>query len=146
TVELTPRREVTGPITPHHYNTFDRADLDPDLAARLFAQLPADANVMLGGLGDALLHPQWDTIVESARDAGITAIGVETDLLCDEATLAKLLELPLDLIVVRLNADRAETYRRVMGADRFRDVLENLSRLYNERHTRAVGDAKRFPP
>jgi len=129
TIELTPRRAVAGPITPQHYVNFERPDLDPDLAQRLFDQLPPDACVMLGGLGDPLLHPQWDAIVERAN----RPVGIETDLLCDEATIARLLELPVELVVVRLNADRAETYRAVMGEDRFKQALENVQLLFNRR-------------
>ncbi|MCC6679712.1 MAG: SPASM domain-containing protein [Phycisphaeraceae bacterium] len=136
-VELTPRRQVTGPITPQHYVTFERPDMDVDLAGRIFQQLPAgEACVMFGGLGDALLHPQWDTIVQQAHEAGVASIGIETDLLCDESDLTNILELPIDVVVVRLNADRAETYRRVMGEDLFRKVIENLQSLFNQRNRR----------
>ncbi|MEX0653836.1 MAG: SPASM domain-containing protein [Phycisphaeraceae bacterium] len=138
TLELTPRRAVTGPITPHHHVAFDRPDLDVDLARRIIDQLadPAaagDVALRLGGLGDALLHPQWDAIVAAAQEAGVMSIGVDTDLLCDRATLDRLLALPIDLLTVRLNADTAATYRAVMGDDRFEQVAENLQYLFDRR-------------
>ena len=145
TMELTPRREVNGPITPHHHVSFDRPDMDTDLAIRLVEQIGEDANgeaggdvaLMLGGLGDALLHPDWQQIVSAANEAGVLSVGVETDLLCDQAELAKLLDSPIDLIKVRFNADTGATYQKVMGADRYKQVLNNIEWLFNERSRRA---------
>lgn len=141
TLELTPRRPANGPITPHHYASFDREDLDVDLASRIVTQLAeaGDVALLLGGLGDALEHPRWDEIVTAARDVGVASIGLETDLLCDEATVGRVLELPVDLVSVRLNADTAATYRRVMGIDGFATVIHNLELLINTRNRRAAG-------
>ena len=139
-LELTPRRAFAGPITPQGHARFDRPDLDPDLAARLAAQVAEspDTCLLLGGPvgGDALLHPQWDSIATAAHRAGVTSLGIETDLVCDEATVDRLLDLPVDLVSVRLNADTAATYARVMGGDRFGEVIRNLERLLNERARR----------
>jgi Iron-sulfur cluster-binding domain len=141
TLELTPRRNAQGPITPQHHVAIERADIDTDLALRLVEQLGepdagGDITLLLGGLGDALLHPQWDRIVSAARDAGVLGVGIETDLLCDRDDLNKLLDLPIDLVIVRFNADTAETYRKAMGTDGFKQVLDNLEWLFNERHRR----------
>jgi iron-sulfur cluster protein len=141
TLELTPRRDVSGPITPQHHVTFDRPDIETDLALRIVEQIGEDASgevggdvtLMLGGLGDALLHPEWERIVSAAKDAGVLSVGIETDLLCDQSELERLLESPIDLIKVRFNADTGETYQKVMGGDGFGKVLNNIEWLYNER-------------
>jgi len=156
TLELTPRRGVTGPITPHHHVTFDRPDIDTDLALRIIEQIGEDGSghkggdvtLMLGGLGDAMLHPDWETIVSAAKEAGVMSVGIETDLLCEQSDLERLLDSPIDLIKVRLNADTGETYKKVMGADRFGQVLNNIEWLYNERIRRAGegADAKSAVP
>ncbi|MFW6060964.1 MAG: hypothetical protein ACODAQ_12355, partial [Phycisphaeraceae bacterium] len=109
TLELTPRRAVNGPITPQHHVSFERPDIDVDLAQRIVAQLgdgeaAGDVALRLGGLGDALLHPQWDEIVRAAHDAGVLGICIETELLCDTATLDRLMTLPIDVVSVRFNA------------------------------------------
>lgn len=139
TLELTPQREVTGPITPQHYAQLDRPPIDFDAACRIIEQVgdARDVALMLGGLGDALLHPRWVDLVNKARAAGVFAIGIETDLLVDMATLRQLLDAPIDLIAVRLNADTAAMYRRVMGADRFAQVTGNMQWLLTERQRRA---------
>ena len=150
TMELTPRREVAGPITPQHYVTFDRPDMDVELARRLFAQLgdpetAGDVALRLGGLGDALLHPHWPELVEAARDAGVLNIALDTDLLCDTDTLERVMDSPVDVLSVRLNADTAETYRQVMGDDCFETVAKNLHYVLQKRGERWERGEPRLP-
>ena len=139
-IELTPRRGVGGPITPQHHVTLDRSDLDPALFARL-AEACEGRAVTLGGLGDAMLHPCWTDLVRALHDAGAAAICVETDLLGEPDTLAPLVDLPVDVVGVRLNADTAATYERVMGVDRFEHVIRNLQTLFDLRQARAEASA-----
>ncbi len=132
-LELTPRREVRGPVTPQHYLTLDRPDM-PTAEAIGFAQrfatdFPA-ATLLIGHLGEPLMHEGLAEVVEAAHAAGVFGLGVETDLLCDQATLERLAALPLDLIVVQINADSGNAYAKVMGADRFKQVAKNLQQLF----------------
>lgn len=138
TLELTPRRAVNGPLLPQYHVKLNRPDLDTPRAIALVREMGRDGDVMLrlGGLGDALLHPDWDKVVLAAHEAGVLGICVETDLLADRDTLAKLLTLPIDVVSVRVNADRAATYEKVMGEDRFKQVIENLQFVFGARHDR----------
>jgi len=143
TLELTPRRTTNGLIMPQHHVSLDRPDLSVDDALTIVRQLGRDGDTLLrlGGLGDALLHPQWDVIVQAAHDAGVWGIIIDTDLLVDQPTLEKLLSLPVDAVHVRLNADTSATYRAVMTHeqdpdDHFKRVLENLQWLLNTRNAR----------
>ncbi len=135
TLELTTDRPSYGPITPQHNLALDRPPIDVDTARRVFEQLAArpDAVVTLGGLGDALMHRQWDRIVEAAHDAGLWGIGIETDLRVDEDTLRRIVDLPLDMVVVRLNADEPATYARLMGDDAHTQVLDHIQWLLQHR-------------
>lgn len=143
TLELTPRRRVTGPITPQHYVTFDRPDMALKVAEEIVSQLGSDQDTVLtlGGLGDALLYEHWQQVVVRAHESGVFGIAIETDLLVDQPVLEQLLELPIDVVSVRLNADRAATYQKVMAppddiGDGFAKVIENLQWLLNERNRR----------
>ncbi len=144
TVELTPTRPCGGPMTPQHHLTLDRSAMSLDTAQRLFAQLAAepDVSVMLGGLGDALVHPQWADFVEAAHDAGLWGIALRTDLLVDEPTLDRLLGLPLDAVIVNLNADSPEVYAKLMGREALDEARGNLQWLLNHRD----GAARRHLP
>ncbi|MEX0885317.1 MAG: SPASM domain-containing protein [Phycisphaeraceae bacterium] len=151
TLELTPQRPSPGPITPQHYVSLDRAELDPVLAQRIVAQLGDGAGVVgdvalrLGGLGDALLHPAWDEIVRDAHEAGVLGVCVETDLRCGRDALDRLLELPIDAVAVRLNADCGATYRQAMGEDAFKHVTDNLRYLMEQRGRREGAGRRGLP-
>ncbi len=138
TLELTSRRAVNGPIVPQHHVKLDRADMPVELAYRLLEEMAKvpDVLVTLGGLGDVLLFPQWEAIITRAAELGVFGIALDTDLLCDSATVDRLLCLPIDVVSLRLNADTAPVYAKVMGDDRFKAVLDNMTRLFNGRIAR----------
>src|SRR5690606_20699487 len=77
-------------------------------------------------------------IIVAAHMAGVFGIAVETDLLVEPDVFLRLLDLPVDVVTVRLNADCAATYRRVMGVDRFGDVIKAIETLLNERNRRSA--------
>ena len=139
TLELTPRRAVSGPVTPQHYTMFDRPDLQLDAARRVIdevAALSRQTCLLLGGLGDPLLHPHWAEVVEHAAAAGLWGVGVATDLVTDDAALDRLLQLPLDVVLIHFNADRPPTYQEAMGSDGFDALVKRYERLFNERNRR----------
>jgi radical SAM protein with 4Fe4S-binding SPASM domain len=142
TLELTPQREVNGPIVPQHYVTLSREAMDVEAALAIVEQLGragmGDTALTLGGLGDALLYEGWRTVVDAAKAAGVLGICIETDLLVDQQTLRDVLDAGVDVVSVRLNADTPETYAKVMGVDRYKTVLDNLQFLFDQRQRRAV--------
>ena len=139
TLELTPQRLATGPIVPQHHVDLARSDMDSERAMALVRELGASGEVLLtlGGLGDALLHPQWQGIVRAAKDAGVFAVQVQTDLLHEPFDADALLDAGIDVLSVRLNADSAAVYREQMGLDAYDTVLKRLEALLNARNARA---------
>ena len=138
TLELTPRRLVGGPLVPQSTVHLERGDIPLDVALRIIKQLEGEDTLLtLGGLGDALLHETWAEVVTAAAKAGVLGICVETDLLVPPEALQKVLELPIDMVSVRLNADTAATYAKVMGCQRFEEAHKNLIWLLNERNRQA---------
>jgi len=142
TLELTTRRAtdgvrrewLTGGVEP------DRPDLDLALAERLFADVAErrrDAVVTLAGAGDPLLHPHWERIVQAARDAGLAGVHVRTDLLIDDPTRRRLLEIAPDVVSVDVLANTARSYQALTGVDGFRTVLENIDWLAKHRDAHA---------
>ena len=135
-IELTPRRHADGPILPQHHADPGRGDMDTALAIDLVQQCAGHA-VTLGGIGDATLHPDWAQVAEAALSSGVEGLQVETDLLAERDALGPLVRAfagrRIDVVGVRLPADTAETYRRVMGVDRFAQVMDNLQWLFDQR-------------
>ncbi|MEM7575924.1 MAG: SPASM domain-containing protein [Planctomycetota bacterium] len=150
-VELTPRRVAHGPITPQYAVTFDRGDFDPHRLDGLSESLRGHA-VTLGGIGEPLLHPQWNQAVRAFRDADASAIALQTDLLAEdnsppEQVAAAIMASEVDVVFVRLNAETADVYAAEMGVDRFDDVLETLQALFRLRaeRSRQEGAGRAFP-
>ena len=134
-LELTAQRPASGPILPQQYVDFDRQPIELELALRIVEQLGVDGDTVLtlGGLGDALLYEHWRQVVDAAHAAGVLGIAIETDLLVDGPVLADLVDSPVDVVSVRLNADTARLYQQVMGQDQFAQVARNLQWLLQQR-------------
>lgn len=163
-VELSPRRKVDGPLVPQHHLDLNRDDMSGQTLDALLGELGSDEKkdekkgistfngrrdnqnnvlipfflsdtaVLFGGLGDPLLHDDWLSVLDRATKAGLLGVGIETDLLVDDETIDQLATLPLDVIAVRINADSAATYEKLMGIDGYAKVMDNLQRLFKARN------------
>ncbi|MBL4701374.1 MAG: SPASM domain-containing protein [Phycisphaeraceae bacterium] len=140
TIELTPQRIVNGPLIPQHYQSFDRKPISMDILERILKGLAPQSLVTFGGLGDAMLHPQWDQAVKLAHESGAMGICIQTDLQSDWEQVKKILDLPIDIVTVWLNADTAATYEKlcepVDSQYTFKHITDNLQGLLNERNRR----------
>ncbi|MHB1155726.1 MAG: radical SAM/SPASM domain-containing protein [Phycisphaerales bacterium] len=143
TVELTTKRNTGGPLRV----AADRPDMTMERAQRLFEELTKidDVAVMFGGAGDPLCHPRWAEILRRARDAGIKAVAVDTDLNVEEGVVDEWLAADLlpGVVKVRINADSKEMYERMMGVDAFARVGANVQRLLRYRLEHAPGSERR---
>lgn len=145
-IELTTQRQRTG-LFAQSLGGVDVADrstphMRVDTLRAALADLPRPGAIALtfAGRGDALLHPQFDECVAIAREAGIEAIHVRTELRCDRTAVDRLIAAAPDVISIDLHADRAATYNAMMGADgdadaeaTFRHVLETIEYLGQQR-------------
>lgn len=110
----------------------DRPPMSLELAAGLFAELGRcdDLRLTIAGLGDPLLHPQLFDMLQLARDAGIRAVHVETDLAgAPPDAVDRLFDSPLDLVSVHIPATSVATYANVMGVDALADVIAGINRF-----------------
>ncbi|MBX3358492.1 MAG: DUF115 domain-containing protein [Phycisphaeraceae bacterium] len=116
----------------------ERRPMPRALAERIIDQLAdcgeggtgrTDAAVTFGGAGDPLLHADVIELVRFAAARGIAGIHVRTDLLCEDAMLVALAQSGAHVVSVDLMADTPETYKAIMGIDRFERATANLERL-----------------
>ena len=141
-LELTSRRASKPIFSPLHRGPIDREPMNVALATTLFEQLAQadDARVTLAGVGDPLLNSEVFAIIRAAREAGVRAVHVETDLLVADASLIEqLVDSHIDVVSVHLPALTQQTYRDVMGIDGYATVLENIRRFVTRRHERGRG-------
>ena len=134
-LELCTERTSSGLVAPQRYLAINRRPIDRSLAVHIIRQIADidDAVLTIGGAGDPLLHPDFDAIIQTAKQAGIPAVHVQTELRCDFATIDRLVARGADIVSVDLHADRAATYGIMMGDDRFDAVLRNIEYLVEGR-------------
>lgn len=113
-----------------------RPAIDIDFATRLIesaAQQVDDLALTLDGAGDPLLHPHFDEIIRRAKQAGVRAVHVRTELAVDRAVVDRLLASGVDVVSVDLHADSAATYEIMLGNDRFLSVMQNIEYMIDHR-------------
>jgi hypothetical protein len=140
-IELTTRRQTTPIWSPCKLVATQRPDMTFDRARRILDELSLidDVRVTFAGVGDPLLNPQIGQILSHARQAGIRALHVATDLLCDESSICEMVQARVDVVSVHLPALMPQTYATLMGVDGLTKAMSNLKRLAVERVRQGVG-------
>jgi hypothetical protein len=135
-VELNVQRATRPIFWPGERLNIRREPMPLDMAKAIFGELAAedDMRLVLGGLGDPLLREDIFAIIESARQAGIGRIAIETDLVGIDAGVAeRLAESAVDVVSVCLPATNSASYAAVMGVDRLDECLTNLKAFLDRR-------------
>ena len=80
--------------------------------------------------GESLLHPNFIEFVEETKDAGIGPVDLTTNAMTlDDEKMRRLLQAPIDVIDVSLDAFTKETYEQIRIRGKFDVVVANLKRL-----------------
>lgn len=137
-LELTTRRATSPIYSPVRCPESQRPVCPLQRARTLFRELAEfdDTRLTLAGVGDPLLAPELFDILSAARESGISAVHVETDLLALPDDVARLAAAPADLVSVHLPALTPATYAAVMGKDAYGQVLDNIKLFLTERLAR----------
>jgi hypothetical protein len=142
TLELTPRR-LSRPIdSPIRYQAIRRRPMPAQVMEKLLKELGRcdDLRLTLGGVGDPLCAENVIDVIEAAKDAGVTAINVETDLLVtDDNLICRLVEARPDVISIIVPALTQKTYMDVMGVDGLNRVVANVKTLLLHRQKLGSG-------
>jgi hypothetical protein len=94
-----------------------------------------DLRLTIGGAGDPLESELLFPVIDAAREYGIEAIHVQTDLLTDHIEkIERLAASGIDVVSVYVPAMTSGTYAAVMGVDAFQRVLENIAHFARARH------------
>ena len=79
--------------------------------------------------GEPTLHPRFVEMIDYAKAMGVTTVQVFTNgVSMDEALARRTLQARLDVIEFSVHG-HAQTYRALMGNDRFEQVVENVLRF-----------------
>lgn len=136
TVELTTRRNSQPVFLP----VVSRGDLSLEQFSAIVNEAAGhdDTRLALGGLGDPLVHPRFQELLDRCHP--LHTLSVETDLIdVSEGTLQAIVEGPVDVVSVHLPAMTRPTYESVMGVDALLPVIENIKKLILIKQTRGKG-------
>lgn len=99
-----------------------------------------DICITISGFGEPLAHRELPAMVDIAKKAGILGINIETDgRLLDGGLAEKLLDSPVDVISVWLDADSSNVYQQIKGHDDFDRVVQNCQAFAEKRQSRPQG-------
>ncbi len=134
-VELCTGRQHSGPSSPHRLGSVQRPIMTRKRFDRLVEQAMAanDMVMTFAGAGDPLQHPDLADFIRVAKQAGIRAVHVRTELLAPREKIAALVDAGVDIVSVDLHADTAACYQRMTGVQRFGEAIGNLEYLMSLR-------------
>lgn len=138
-IELGTERAAVTPRIPF-LDEIDRRPMDETLFRSIVSGLgdSGDVDVVLDGVGDPLLHPDFDRFASIAIEAGAGQVRVRTDLLVEESVVDRLIAAPVDVVEIDLDADTEATWNALRGGSGWSRVCTNLERLVASRRTVAV--------
>lgn len=130
-LELCTGRQASGAASPHRWGSIQRTPMTLRRAERILSQLSesGDAVVTLGGVGDPLRHPDFDAIIRLAKESGVRGVHVRTELLEGPEVIQRLIDSPVDVVTVDVQGVGPQTYRSLMGVDRFNELLARFGQL-----------------
>lgn len=136
-IELTTHDPHVGGVRlrPREPEVPPRGPLDLARLERLCNDFGAtdDLRVVLGGFGEPTAHPRFADALRALRASGAAALALATHGHFDAAIDDLLFSLPLDLLLVRLDAATAETYARVHGHAGYAAAIERVERWAQRR-------------
>lgn len=141
-IELNTGRQGSGAASPHRMGSVQRPVMTERRFARLVEQVAESRDCVMTfcGAGDPLLHPDVARFVRMAKDGGVRGVHIRTELLAPGAVLDAVIEAGADVLSVELDADTADTYRRMHGVERFGDAIAAIERALGGRRHLAGGD------
>lgn len=115
---------------PDYRGTF----LDPSLHTRIVEEVRKFKDQLwvfrYAADGESLLHPLFLDFVEESKAAGIGPVDLTTNAMSlTEEKMRRLLQAPIDVIDVSLDAYSREAYEKIRIKGRFDEVVGNLKRL-----------------
>jgi hypothetical protein len=137
TIELNTDRRSRPIFLPSTHLKLDRPSATIDQWRTLLSEAAAadDLRLTIGGAGDPLESDLLFPVIDLARECGVDAVHVQTDLLTNDLTnIERLAQSSIDVVSVHVPAMTMETYASVMGVDGFKQVLENIAHFARARH------------
>jgi MoaA/NifB/PqqE/SkfB family radical SAM enzyme len=109
---------------------------------RVLGQLQGVQEVMLQGLGEPLLNPDFVDIVRAVKAHGLRASTSTNGTLLTPEIGAALIDAGLDLMSVSIDGTTPETYELIRRGARFEPVVANVQRVAELKQERGADNPK----
>ena len=125
-------------------NSWDEplGEMTPVAFARIIdglRHLPSPPNILFGGLGEPLSHPNIVEMVREAKAIGSFVELITNGMLLDKSMSLQLVDAGLDVLWVSLDGATPESYKDVRLGAALPKILDNLADFRHSRWTRHYG-------
>lgn len=134
-IEITNRCNLACVMCPHPTMERTQGQMSEELFRKIVAELAEHKlmleNVAVMGLGEPMLHTQFEDFVAIAARAGVPNLYVSTNgtAINDRRARRLVEESGLDRVIISLDGATKETYEAVRIGGKFEAVMENATRL-----------------
>lgn len=131
TIELCTGRSSGGISRRNLAGNAQRVPMTESLFRSIVSELGKQRDCVLSfdGAGDPLRHPEFDKYVVMAKEYGIRAVHIRTELDVQPELVDRLLKCEPDVVSIDLNGDSAATRFAMHGVDQWHRINENIERL-----------------
>jgi MoaA/NifB/PqqE/SkfB family radical SAM enzyme len=137
-IELTTDCNMDCPMCIRHsWDSPNGAMSDQTFSAIItqLAEMPSIKTLNFSGFGEPLIHPKFFEFSAQAKQAGLTVEAITNGLALDSDTIDKLIDLPLDRLIVSIDS-LSEPTGELLHSGSFAAVSESLKTLYHRRQLR----------
>ena len=95
--------------------------------------MPKVKEIVLGGLGEPLIHPDIVEMIKTAKEKGFQVKITTNGILLEDALMDKLIELNTDELVVSIDSFKEDEFKKIRRGGSISDLLENLKFLKSKK-------------
>lgn len=86
-------------------------------------------SVLFGGFGEALLHPEYLSMLNEIKKTGSFVFFYTNGILLTENIGRQMVDIGMDRIYISIGGATRATYRKIRGVDAFERVVKNMKRI-----------------
>ena len=141
-IEVTSRCNLVCPMCPREISPdVGNQDMDLDTFRSVLKRIRHAASfIWLAGLGEPMMNKHFMTMIEECHKYGIKTGASTNGTFLTEKWQERLLDSPLDLLIVSFDGTDKETYEKVRVGAEFEKVRDNVREFAKRKVARGVKD------